>query len=219
MTNGITVGFLMWLAAAVGPALAGQATLNSDGQVNWQEGADGVQIGWNADGSVKNITSKNSQPVEFPDRRGIHTAQVIAEEKAKADVIRFMKQSVATSRVVTDVENDLNKATQERLTSAKASVGKVDERTLIRNLTEVTASFAAGNLTGVVVLETGYDSKTEEAWTVVGISNDTLSAARKVQQMLSGPAANPPPAVEQNGTQNSDLTQPSEVRRSNQKGF
>jgi integrase len=45
-------------------------------------------------------SSRYSTPVEFQDRKGISTAQVIAQEIAKAGIIHFMQQSVASSRVI-----------------------------------------------------------------------------------------------------------------------
>jgi hypothetical protein len=195
------------------PVLAGEAIVSGDGSATWQAGVDGVEIEWNADGSVKRLYSRYSTPVEFADRRGIATAQIIAEEKAKAGIVRFIQQSVASTRVVAEVESDLNKAIQERSSGTPSTVHKSDERTLIESLTEVTASFAAGTLRGVIVLEKGYDDKAQEAWVVVGISEKTLNAASSVKHMIDEPKSPTTPGSDSIGTQ------PSEVRRSNQKDF
>jgi len=192
---------------------AGEAMINSDGSATWQAGVDGVEIEWNTDGSIKRLYSRYSTPVEFADRRGISTAQIIAEEKAKAGIVRLMQQSVTSTRVVAEVQSDLNKAIQERNSGKPSNVHKSDERTLIETLTEITGSFAAGTLRGVIVLEKGYDSKTEEAWVVVGISEKTLNAAGAVQRMIDDPKTSPKPDSD------SIDVQPSEVRRSNQKDF
>jgi hypothetical protein len=193
--------------------VAGEANLKDDGSLTWQAGVDGVEIEWNLNGSVKRIYSRYSTPVEFADRRGIAKAQIIAEEKAKAGIIRFMQQSVASTRVVAEVQSDINKATQQRSSGNPSAVHKTDERTLIETLTEVTASFAAGTLRGVIVLEKGYNDKAEEAWVVVGISEKTLKAASATKRMIDGPNS-----VNSDGS-NSLGTQPSEVRRSHQKDF
>lgn len=195
---------------------AGNVTVQGDGTATWQAGVDGVEIEWNPDGSVRRISSKFATPVEFGDRRGISMAQVIAEEKAKAAIIRFMNQSVMSNRVVTEVQTDLNKATQERNTGSLAQIKKIDERTLVENLTEVTGSFASGNLQGVLILEKGYDDKTDEAWVVVGISDKTIRASRTVKNMFPD-VENPKTSNEKTG---SDVgIQPSEVRRTNQKDW
>lgn len=190
------------------PIFGGDATVQDDGSTTWQAGVDGVEIVWNPDGSIKKIYSRYAQPVEFADRRGISTAQVIAEEKAKGAVVRFMNQAVTSNRLVTEISTDLNKMTQERETGKAANVKKVDQRTLVTNLTEVTGSFAAGKLKGVIILEKGYDEKAEEAWVAVGISDKTIAAANAVQQMLAAPPSKTGP---------DDLKkQPSELRKSKQ---
>ena len=77
--------------------------MDSDGAVIWQAGIDGVQIEWRADGSVNRISSRYGTPVEFADRRGLTKMQVIAEEKAKGSIIRFLDQSVTSTRLLADV--------------------------------------------------------------------------------------------------------------------
>jgi hypothetical protein len=207
------------LAFCVGaaPAWAGDADIAKDGSVTWASVDGQVKIDWNPDGSIRRASSRYGTPVEFADRRGIAKAQVIAEEKAKAAIIRFMKQAVMSSRLVTEIQNDLNKATQHRETGTAATVKKVDERTLIENLTEVTGSFASGTLSGVIVLEKGYDAKTEEAWVVVGVSDKTIQAAHDLHSTTSG--AHPAAAAPSPAKSDSIRTQPSEVRRSNQKNW
>ncbi len=87
-------------------AFAGDATIQNDGSVTWQAGVDGVEIEWNADGSVRRIYSRYGTPVEFPDRRGIAKAQIIAEEKAKANIVRIMSQGISSARIVGEIQTD-----------------------------------------------------------------------------------------------------------------
>jgi hypothetical protein len=183
--------FSVWLFCSLAPAVcfSGDASINADGTVTWQAGVDGIQIDWDSTGSVSRVSSRYSTPVEVPDRRGINTAQVIAEEKAKAAIVRFLDQSVTSTRVVTEIDNDVNKATQNRALGGSKSLVKTDQRTLLTNLTEVTTSFAAGKLRGVTVLEKGYDEKLAEAWVVVGISDKTLKGAASLHNMVSGQQA------------------------------
>ncbi|MET4153514.1 hypothetical protein ABIC06_005239 [Bradyrhizobium sp. RT7b] len=203
------------LAMLCGPtiATAGSVDEKGDGSTVWQAGVDGVEVEWNGDNSVKRISSRFSTPVEFGDRRGISKAQIIAEEKAKAAIVRFLEQSVSSTRVTTEMQNDFNHATQERKTGEKATVQKVDQRVMMESLTEVTTSFASGKLRGVIVLERGYDDKTDEAWVVVGISDKTIKAASGVKAM-----SDERKPVKTDGPDGLGK-QPSEVRRSNQKDW
>lgn len=204
----------MCLMCPAFPSLAGDADVHADGGVTWQAGVDGVEIEWHTDGSIKRLYSRYSTPVEFADRRGISKAQVIAEEKAKANIIRFMNQSISSTRIVAEVQSDINKATQHRETSKEATVKKVDERTIMESLTEVTTSFASGSLRGVIVLERGYDEKTQEAWVTVGISEKTIAAARSVRGMVSSS-----PKTESTGKSSEIGTQEGEVRKSKQQDW
>ena len=127
-----------------------------------------MEIEWASDGSFNRIYSRFSQPVNFPDRQGINKAQIIAEEKAKAAIIRFMDQQVASARVVTEVQNDVGQATLSRGTKQEENVQKTSQRQMIESLSEITSSASAGKLRGVIVLERGYDQKEEVAWVKVG---------------------------------------------------
>jgi len=185
----LLLGTLLMACLASMSANAGNVEATEDGTVTWQAGVDGVEIEWAPDGNVNRIYSRFSTPVEFADRRGINKAQIISEEKAKAAIIRFFSQSITSTRIITEIQSDINTATQIRQTGAEANVVKQDERTLLETLTEVTTSFAQGSLSGVIVLERGYDEVLEEAWVVVGISQRTINAARQAQGMLSGEGA------------------------------
>ena len=208
------IGTLAVSILLVTSAYAGDVAIESDGGMTWQAGVDGVEIEWNPDNSVKRIYSRYGTPVEFSDRRGIRKAQIIAEEKAKAAIIRFMDQSVSSTRVGTEIDQDINEATQVRENGGEASFKKVDQRKMIENLTGVTSSFAAGKLRGVIVLEQGYDEKAGEAWIVVGISDKTIAAARGVKEMTTASEK----ARSQSGASKS-MHQGTEVRRSHQKDW
>ena len=195
---------------------AGVVIQDKDGSTIWQAGIDGVEIEWGPDSSFKRIYSKFSQPVQIPDRRGINKAQIIAEEKAKAAIIRFIDQQVATARVVTEVDNDLQKATRTQGTGAQDTISKTTQRTLVENLTEITSSAAAGRLRGVIVLERGYNQKEELAWVQVGVSKKTIATSGALKDALnSDPSADTLSGQSQQG--NGLRLPSSEVQRSKQK--
>ena len=94
--------FLATAILALGLALspqpqAGEVAQTADTRL-WRAGIDGVEVEWDKDGSVRRISSQISQPVQFPDKRGIRKAQTIAEEKAKAAIIRWLKQCCFSRR-------------------------------------------------------------------------------------------------------------------------
>jgi hypothetical protein len=216
-----------WLAALVcvcgTAALAGEVDTKADGTTVWQAGIDGVEIEWGSDGSFSRIYSRYTQPVAFPDRQGITTAQTIAEEKAKAAIVRFIDQEVASKRVVAEVQNTMNQSTRERGTGKEANITKTSQRQMIENLTEVTTSAAAGKLRGVIILERGYDEKDEVAWVKVGISQKTMRASDSLKDGLTNKSTVSKPAdSEERGTRSKGSSIPlpgSEVQRPQQKDW
>jgi hypothetical protein len=199
--------------------LAGEIIQTDAGAV-WQAGIDGVEIEWNPDGSFNRIYSRYTQPVAIPDRQGISKAQVIAEEKAKAAIVRFNTQEVASGRVVTEIQNDMNQTS-----STKDAITKTSQRQMLESLSEVTSSVAAGKLRGVIVLERGYDEKEGLAWVKVGISQKTMNASKSLENALKGqsaPSAGPSspggPTTPNNG--GASVRSPgSELQRSPQKDW
>lgn len=145
----------------------------------------GIDIKVDKSGNLVSLRSKFEQPVDFPDRRGINTSYIIAEEKAKGQLIRFMSQQVATKRTVNEIDSQTEKATR---TSGNASSGwsKDNVRNVETTLNEYTTSFAAGNLKGVVILERAYDEKKAEVSVTVGISRQSAQAANQLRKSTNG---------------------------------
>lgn len=216
----ISCCFLLFFLLFTGlSAYAGDVSTKPDGSTVWQAGIDGVEIEWGSDGSFNRIYSLFNQPVQFPDRQGITKAQIIAEEKAKAAIIRFIDQQVATARVVTQVDNDIQQATRTQGTGKQESIAKTNQRTMVENLSEITSSAAAGKLRGVIILERGYNKKEEYAWVKVGVSKKTIATSRALKDALRGehPADTPSGQSKQQG---SGISLPgSEVQKSKQKDW
>lgn len=194
---------------------AGEVKRETDKDVIWQAGVDGVEIEWAPDGTFNRIYSSFYQPVKFPDRSGIGKAQIIAEEKAKAAIVRFMSQNVSSSRLVEQVDTDSETATRTQDVNGDA-ISKETKRKMVESLTEITNSYAAGKLRGVIILEKGYDDKREEAWVKVGISKKTMNASQGLSEAISNP--NQARKSSSQGT-GGKIYQESEVRQSNQKDW
>ena len=164
----------------------------------------GVEIKMDKSGRLLSVKSSYTQPVEFPDRRGINTSYIIAEEKAKAQLIRFGSQESMSSRKVNELESQISKATQ---ISGNASGGwtKDNTRTVTTNLNEVTGSFAAGNLKGVTILERTYDEKKSEVTVVVGINGQTAAAAAQLRSGNFSATPSSDNGVQSNGSGSSSF--------------
>jgi hypothetical protein len=126
--------------------------------------ADGLDVEFDAQGNWNKVYSTYHQPVDFPDRRGIKKSQVIAEEKAKAQIVRHMGEMVSSERIIEELDVTLQTAERTQGSGAKDKLTKTTQRTMKDSLQEFTRSYAQKTLSGVTVFETGYDSDAEEAW-------------------------------------------------------
>jgi hypothetical protein len=215
----LAIGVLCVAILGMSAAWAGEVKEGADGGAVWQAGIDGVEIEWGSDSSFNRIYSRFAQPVAFPDRQGISKAQIIAEEKAKAAIIRFLDQQIVTGRAVTEVQNDMNQSTRVK-NGDNDTITKTSQRQMVENLSEVTSSFSSGHLRGVIVLERGYDQKEELAWVKVGISRKTMAGADALKNALDRPAsANTPSNAAPTAGSNSTRLPGSEVQKSQQKDW
>lgn len=209
------------LALVAGAVHAGEVKPADGGGTTWQAGVDGVEIEWAPDGSLKRISSTWRHPVNIPDRPGVSKAQIIAEEKAKAAIIRYMNQMLSSDHVVSEINHDLATSTA-RTEDDKIAMSTEVNRKMSESLTETTRSFASGHLRGVIILEKGFDPKSGEAWVTVGMSQRTMAAAGQLANAIntaSGDttrgAASGKATTESGGLQ----AQGGEVRRTNQKDW
>lgn len=209
------------LAVALGAANAGEVKPAEGGGTTWQAGVDGVEIEWATDGTIKRLSSTWRHPVIIPDRPGVSKAQIIAEEKAKASIIRYMNQMVTSERLVSEINDDL--ATSSAKTKdGQLSLATEATRRMSESLKETTRSFAAGRLRGVIILEKGFDPKTGEAWVVVGMSQKTMAAAGQLAREVnaaSGDTLREPSMGKSVTAQGGLQPQAAEVRKSNQKDW
>jgi len=147
----------------------------------------GVEVRLADNGQLLSATSSYSHPVDFPDRRGINKAYIVAEEKAKAQLVRFMSQDVSTHRVVSEVDQAAEKASRSR-TDDRSSWSKDVARTAQESLTETSSSLAHGTLNGDRILSRAYDEAGEQVTVVVGINQKSLKAAAQIAHQPESPA-------------------------------
>lgn len=185
LTTTATYSFAQTTTSTGNEEAAQQATGVNSGEITWDAGVDGVSLIFDASGRLERLISTFRQPVSIPDASGIRKAKTIAEEKAKAAIVRFTDEQISSERVISQVESDVTSTTYAKATG----VNSTTTRQMVESVTELTKSYASGSLTGVIVLEQGYDAETQEVWVTVGISNKTKGAAAAVQQMLAEPVA------------------------------
>ena len=176
---------------------------------------DGLEIEFDASGDWSRMYSTYRQPVSFPDRVGLRKAYTIAEEKGKAQIIRFMKENVTSERLVEEVTKESQTAVRKQ-NGKTESVDRTTQREMVESVKEFTRSYSEGVLRGVTIMEQGFDEKNEEVWVKIGLSRATAQLGAKLKNDLADPKG-PPKAGGNAGNQSADssassLKQGSEVR-------
>jgi hypothetical protein len=200
---------LVLMVTALSPAYAEtRARVDPSNQAVVGDDGLGVELRFDADGTLLSVKSTQHHPVEFPDRRGISKAYIIAEEKAKANIARYMRQVSSSGRTVTEIDDSLSKTRRTEGSEGKAW-DKENTRRVIETLQEVTGSSARAVLDGVRILERQYDEKAEEVKVVVGINRQSQAGAAQLRKGLGQTDAAQPAQ----GAGSSFPSQPAERRR------
>jgi hypothetical protein len=171
----------------------------------------GVELKFDASGQLLSLKSTFFHPVDFPDRRGINKAYVIAEEKAKANIARYMRQVSSSERTLREVDESLSTASRSSGTQG-SSWTKDNTRKVIESLEEVTGSKAQAILKGVRIIERSYDERAEEVKVVVGINRQSMAGADQLDQSMNRSNSNSRADLS-SGEPNPYPAQPSERRR------
>lgn len=159
--------------------VSSEAERLASGGVRWTGGENGVEILWHDDGNVDVIRSTYLQTPKSSIRSDIASAMIIAEEKAKANLVRFFEQEVSTkSTIITKIESEVSAA---RKTSEHNDHDESSGITITETLTEITSSFARGNISGIFVLDQGYDAKSKQVWVVIGMNERTIEFSKRVR--------------------------------------
>lgn len=190
-----------------------EAEVSADNQAIISDDGLGVELRLDRSGKLLSIKSTHQHPVEFQDRRGINKAYIIAEEKAKANIARFMNQTVSTSRVTTELDDSTSLSSRNRSNSGE-SWTKDNSRKVTESLMEITTSQASAILRGVRVIERSYNEKNEEVSVVVGINRESAQAAQQLQKGIGGedgsektksPSSNKFPSIDSEKKRSSDF--------------
>lgn len=140
----------------------------------------GVELRFNQNGELLFIKSTSHHPIEFPGRQGIIKAYIIAEEKAKANIARFINQEVTTIRITTELDESKSRYSRTS-SSTDENWSKDNSRKVSESLKEITTSRAIAILKGIRLIDRTYDEKNEEVMVVIGINKSSQSQAIQLQ--------------------------------------
>jgi hypothetical protein len=179
----ISYGFFFVFNLYIKNVLADSEVHNtSDGAVSSGVVSNRVEVLWNSDGTVKMIQSRYSVSAKSFDRKAIRQALLIAEEKAKANLVRFLEQDITTtSTFVTIVHSEVGSSNSKEGASDSKNSGDQNDILLSEKFTEITRSYAKGSLSGIIVLDQGFDEEFGEVWIIVALSNRAISTVNSIQ--------------------------------------
>lgn len=163
------------------PAVAGEVIDASPGHFTWEENAvtgpvfEATPQGWQ-------IYTHMTQAVKIADRRGIESAKIIAEERAKGAIVAFMHQHSTNFRAHVEEETTTNKTTAA---DGGTPVADATTRDVTDALAQAQTSFASGDLYGVTVIGQDYDEAKREVTVKVGMSSKSVAQAREMRRAMA----------------------------------
>lgn len=155
---------------------------------------DGLEIEFDERGDWNRMYSTYRQPVSFPDRVGLRKAYTIAEEKGKAQIVRFMQENVRSERLIDEVNRESQSATRTQNGKVDAT-SRTIQREMVESVREFTRSYSEGVLRGITVIEQGFDEKAEEVWVKIGLSRRSVRLGSEMQNDIANPRKPPTESV------------------------
>ncbi|MBN2900174.1 MAG: hypothetical protein JXO44_15515 [Clostridia bacterium] len=150
---------------------------------------DGINIE-DVNGGVK-IIATSSAVVSFDDPASIHDAKEEASLLAKAEISKFLSQTISSDETVAKAVNE---------TKSMSGAGKVVERKETIERVKMLRNSSQALLRGVVTLGDCY-TKAHEVRVSVGVKPETINAAGSLAGGMSNSVANNPTPTTGAGTQ------------------
>lgn len=145
---------------------------------------DGVTL----EDQKKLVVSVYNHTVSIPDPTGLRKARIIAQERAKAEIVRYFNQFQIASRTV--IEDDSTSGETTRLVDGSgAATSSIFTRSQSETLTQIDQSIASGGLRGVVQVDESYDATTQTLCVAMGFSAKTAAGARDALEWMNGSTA------------------------------
>ena len=174
----------IFLSAVLTSAFIAAPAAADDDSYCGSAGLGGISV----DGQKQQVIAVYHQSVKFPDRSGVRKAVIIAEERAKGEMVRFFSQNQNTMRTIEETDAESEEAT--RLVDENGSVmNRSITRAQSAVLTQVDSSIASGDLSGILKIEESYDEDAEEVCVAMGFSARSNAMAQQAQDWMTNPGA------------------------------
>lgn len=139
----------------------------------------GVQVKFNEDGSFRAILASGEAELMFGDRKDIRLAIKKATIRAKAEIAKFINESVKSS----DVMNEIINVAEKR----NGKGGSEAVRETVESQVENLENSADAVLSGIVTLSQDINKDEKYVAVVLGVKEQTIKAASKLSsQIMTG---------------------------------
>jgi hypothetical protein len=137
----------------------------------------GVEVRFNDDGTMKSILSRAEAELVFGDRKDVRQALKKATMRAKADIAKFMTESIKS--------NDVLREMTETASEGKSGEAISSVRTTLETQVETIESSANAILTGVVTLAQDINREEKYVKVTLGVKEQTINAASKLNNQIN----------------------------------
>ena len=136
----------------------------------------GTQVTFNDDGSMKSIRASAESELRFGDRKDIRQALKKATMRAKAEIAKFMRESITSEDVMNEITNISSKANNkgENETTREGIESQIEN---IQNS-------ASAILSGIVTLSQDINKDEKYVTVVLGVKEQTINAASKISSQI-----------------------------------
>jgi len=137
----------------------------------------GVQLRFNDDDTIRAIIALGEAELIFGDRKDIRQAIKKATMRAKAEIAKFMTESIKSKDVLNEITKTVSKTTSQG--------GSEAVRDVVESQIETMENSANAMLSGVVTLKQNVNKDKKFVTVVVGIKEQTIRAVSKLTRQIN----------------------------------
>ena len=140
----------------------------------------GVKVEYDEYGSWLRMRTTGESELPFGSPSDIRRAKKKSILRAKAALVKFMKETITSSEHLEDVANTIS--------NEQRKGGKYSKDVLKKTLedeSEMISGSADGILRGIIVLEEKVDKNNQNVWVTLGVSRETVQAAAGLKRSIN----------------------------------
>ena len=142
----------------------------------------GVKVEYDEYGSWLRMRTTGEAELPFGSPSDIRRAKKKSILRAKAALVKFMKETITSSEHLEDVANTIS---NEQRKGGKYSKDVL--RKTLEDESEMISGSADGILRGIIVLEEKVDKNNQNVWVTLGVSRKTVKAAAGLKKSINNP--------------------------------